>query len=254
MRKRKPALGSRTIAELLGISRNTVKKALKSDDVPTYDRQREINPDIVPFKEYICERLIIKRLRGSRVLKEIILKGYKGSKSAFYRYILEIKFETKRTFQPYETSPGEQAQFDWSPYTILIGDNLTTVYVYCCILGFSRYRIYDASTSQRQGSVFEAMENSFNEFGGVTLRVQTDNAKCFVENASKHNLKWNSRYLSFCGHYGIEPTRSLPRHPWSKGKVENPFSYLEEHFIKGNQFSSFEDFLQRLKTFQDEVE
>jgi transposase len=117
-------------------------------------------------------------------------------------------------------------------------------------LGFSRYRIYDASTSQRQGSVFEAMENSFNEFGGVTQRVQTDNAKCFVDNPSKHNFKWNQRYLAFCGHNGIEPTRSLPRHPWSKGKEENPFCYLEEHFIKGNQFSSFE---QRGQIFQDDV-
>ncbi len=60
LKKRNPSLGSRAIAELLGISRNTVKMALKSEDVPTYERQKEINPEIKPFQEYICERLVVK--------------------------------------------------------------------------------------------------------------------------------------------------------------------------------------------------
>lgn len=63
---------------------------------------------------------------------------------------------------------------------------------------------------------------------------------------------WNSRFLHLCGFYGIKPTRSIPGHPWSKGKVENPFSYLETHFITGNEFKSFEDLKDKLKQFQDE--
>ncbi len=102
-------------------------------------------------------------------------------------------------------------------------------------------------------SVFEALENSIIESGGACERLQTDNAKCFVINASKDNLVWNARYLAFCGHYGFKNTRSLPRHPWSKGKVERPFDYLEEQFIKGNNFDSFGDFISRLKNFQDKV-
>jgi transposase InsO family protein len=54
-----------------------------------------------------------------------------------------------------------------------------------------------------------------------------------------------------CGFYGIKPTRSIPSHPWSKGKVESVFSYLETHFITGNSFKSFEDLRNRLKQFQD---
>jgi hypothetical protein len=34
-----------------------------------------------------------------------------------------------------------------------------------------------------------------------------------------------------------------------KGKVENPFFYLEQHFIKGTQFLSFEDFSRKLSEF-----
>jgi len=253
LKKRNPKLGTRKIAKLLGFSRNTVKKALASDSGPEYQRPQKINPDIEPFKDYIYEMLIIKKLRGSRVLNDIRSKGFQGSKSAFYRYTKTLTQTVKKHYTPYETAPGEQAQFDWSPYTVLINGQLTRVYVFIYILGFSRFRIYEASLSKTQGAVLEALENSFIETGGVPERLQTDNDKSFVINASKDNFQWNKRYLNFCGHYGIKPTRSLPKHPWSKGKVENPFDYLEDHFIAANSFDTFPQFLQRLKQFQHQV-
>jgi len=72
-------------------------------------------------------------------------------------------------------------------------------------------------------------------------------------NSSRSNFQWNPRYLHFCGHYRIEPTRSLPAHPWSKGKVERPFYFLEQQFIIDNEFADFEEFCSRLKKFQDDV-
>jgi hypothetical protein len=75
----------------------------------------------------------------------------------------------------------------------------------------------------------------------------------FVNNGSKNNFQWNKRYLHFCGHYGFEPSRSLPSHPWSKGKVEKPFQYLEDHFIAGSNFESFEELTFKLKDFQEKV-
>jgi transposase len=253
LKKRNPALGTRTIAGLIGISRNTVKAALKNNQEPQYERKECVNDDIKPYEDYIFEALTNTRLLKSRVLEDIKSKGYKGSKSAFYRHCEKIKQTGAQTFKPYETAPACQAQFDWSPYSVVIGSMLTKVYVYSYIHGFSRWRIYESSLSETQGSVFEALENSFIESGGICERVQTDNAKCFVTNASKENFVWNRRYLAFCGHYGFQPSRSLPGHPWSKGKVERPFNFLEEHFIKGNEFESFEDFTTRLKDFQCRV-
>jgi transposase InsO family protein len=94
---------------------------------------------------------------------------------------------------------------------------------------------------------FEALEESFSELGGSRQRLQVDNARVFIDNVSVTDLRWNKRFLSFCGFYGIDPSRSLPGHPWSRGKAENPFDYLENHFITN---SSFE---RKLKTFQQEV-
>jgi transposase len=253
LKSRRPDLGSRKIAKLLGVGRNTVKRALASESAPRYNRSAKINPDIKPFADYIYQQLVVRKLRGSRVLNDIRSKGYRGSQSAFYRHMAKIRHSEHKTFEPYETGPGEQGQFDWTSYTVLIAGELTKVIVFGYVLGFSRHLIFEGSLSETQGCVLEALENSFHETGGVPQRVQTDNARVFVKNPSKEAFKWNERYLQFCGHHGIRPTRSLPGHPWSKGKVERPFAYLEDHFIQGNSFDDFGDFIKRLKEFQEQV-
>jgi len=253
LKAKNPEMSLREIGRLLDMSHHTVKSALERELPPDYQMAGRENVNLAPFKEIIFEMVNIKRFRGSRILEEIRSKGYRGGKTAFYAYLKKVKIESERHYTPYETLPGEQSQFDWSPYSILLGGQLSAVIFFSYINAFSRYQIFEASVSQNQGSVFEAMENSLIESGGVPGRIQTDNAKVFVNNASKNNFQWNQRYLHFCGHYGFEPTRSLPGHPWSKGKVEKPFQYLEDHFIAGNCFEDFEDLIKKLKAFQKTV-
>ncbi len=150
------------------------------------------------------------------------------------------------------TKAGEQMQYDWSPYVVNIAGSSVKINIHHTILSYSRYKFYDVSLNVTSSDVYTALEESFVFFGGVCDRIQVDNATCFVSNASKDNFAWNNRFLHFCGFYGIKATRSIPGHPWSKGKVENPFSYLETHFIMGNEFKNFEDLRTKLKKFQDE--
>ena len=67
IKAKNPKLGTRKIAELLGISRNTVKKALKSDGAPAYHRGViKINAYIEPFEGFIKEAFLKKHLKASR--------------------------------------------------------------------------------------------------------------------------------------------------------------------------------------------
>jgi len=254
LKARNPKMSLREIAKFLGgISHHTVKEALLQEGGPEYDTAARENDQLAPFKDVIFEMANVKRFKGSRILCEIRSKGYTGGKTALYDYLEKVKIDSQKHYTPYETGPGEQSQFDWSPYTVLIGGVLTETIFFSYINSFSRLQIFEESLSQDQGSVFEAMENSLIESGGVPGRIQTDNAKVFVTNPSKSNFQWNQRYLHFCGHYGFEPSRSLPGHPWSKGKIEKPFQYLENHFIAGSSFEDFEDLHLKLKAFQQRV-
>jgi transposase len=135
----------RAIAAMMGISRNTVRVALRRNKPPEYKRKEVINEDIAPFVDFIRESILVKKHRGSRVLEDIKSKGYGGSKSAFYRHLDGVRQSCgRKSFKPYETAPGEQAQFDWSPYTVLVADELVKVFIHTYILGYSRYRVYCA--------------------------------------------------------------------------------------------------------------
>jgi transposase len=65
----------RAIASLMGISRNTVRGALRRGQPPEYKRKEVINEDIAPFVDFIRESILVKKNRGSRVLEDIKSKG-----------------------------------------------------------------------------------------------------------------------------------------------------------------------------------
>lgn len=250
LKAKDPGISNREIAKRLNISHHTVEVALRTGVDVKYTRKEKPNPELENLREVITEMAIKKKLTGARILKEIQSKGYSGSQTTFYGFLSKIKEPATKYFTPYETAPCEQAQFDWSPYTVMIGGKLTMIYIYCYINSFSRYQILEVSTSQNQGAVLEALENSIIESEGAPERIQTDNAKVFVINASVKNFEWNQRYINFCSHYHFNPSRSLPGHPWSKGKVERGFRYIEDHFISGNQFEDFIDLYTKMKDFQ----
>jgi len=192
---------------------------------------------------------------GSRILRELRQKGYDGSQMAFYRFLNKIKAEEGRTKAciRYETLPGEQGQYDWSPYTVPIGGCLTRVVVFRFILGFSRRKCHFASLNASQASAFEGIEHGLWKFGGAPKELVVDNDHAFVINAHPAHFQWNPRFLELCGHYSMRPIACRVGNPRAKGKVERPFRDLEEQFIKGHSFESFEHFCRELERFDDEV-
>jgi len=83
--------------------------------------------------------------------------------------------------------------------------------------------------------------------------VLIDNAGAFVVDARPAHFEWNARFLELCGYYRIEPRACRVRRARTKGKVEKPFQYTENHFIKGNSWTEFDTFSRDLRRFTAEV-
>ncbi|HUS85134.1 MAG TPA: hypothetical protein VMX56_08305 [Anaerolineales bacterium] len=58
----------------------------------------------------------------SRILKDLQSKGFTGSRSALYRHIEQPQREAQntKTYQPDETRPGEQSQYDDANVMVLL--------------------------------------------------------------------------------------------------------------------------------------
>ena len=246
--------GVREIAREVGVSRQTVRRALAAESQPHYQRRPSATMKLEPYQETVRELYLSKHLIGTRILRELKAAGYEGGLSILYDYLRTLKgtaLPEKATVR-FETAPGQQGQFDWSPYTVSLGDELCQVTVYGMALGYSRRKHYTASLDERQSSIFEAIEESLWHFGGSPKQLLVDNARSFVVDASQEHFRWNAQFLELCGHYRIEPRACQPYRARTKGKIERPFSYLEEQFIKGNSWRSFEHFLEELARFERE--
>lgn len=243
----------RAIARMLGISRNTVKRALKQEDIPRYERKKLPVKVIDPFQDTIKEMLFQKKFIGTRILTEIRKKGYTGSLTTLYRFLKKIKKDPPlKTTSRYETEPVEQAQFDWTSYEVILAGKKRKAICFLTILGYSRRKYMTFSLNASLASIIEALEEAIRFFGGSPQKVLLDNAKQIViDHLSQGTVQFNETFLKLAGLYRFQPKACQLYWPRTKGKVERPFYYIDQHFIKGNEFSSLEDLIQRGHSFID---
>ena len=250
----------RRTADLLGISRNTVKKLLALSEEPVYKRT------CYPSKlDSYKEQIIIWRcdpyfFNGTRILAELKKRGYTGSIGPVYRFLRKVdedcdgQTSTKATTR-HESPPGDQAQFDWSEYQVSVGGVIQTVYCFSMILAASRKKAICFSLREDADAIYEAIQELFEDLGGVTLELLIDNPKALViqnKPRSEEEIKYNPHALLMAAHLRTELNACPCYWPRKKGKIERPFNYIEEQFIKGNQFDSMEELNRRGKEFINE--
>lgn len=248
-------LGIKAIARKLGISKHTVRRALQSDSPPEIKRKRTSFSTLQLFEKAITT-FRDQKLIGTRILHELRKLGYSGSQATLYNYLNMLKKEesTHKIKERYETQPGQQGQFDWSYYTVGLGGQLAKIVVFCLILSYSRRKFYFPSLNETQLSVFEAIEKGLWWFGGAPKELLIDNARVFINNPHPTHFTWNAHFLEFCSYYHLKPVACKIRRAQTKGKVERPFFYLENHFIKGRTFTHFEDLSRKLFDFSCELD
>ena len=256
----KKGISIRSIAKELKMSRNTVRKLLKSEEEPHY-RRSCYSSRLDPYKEQILEwRCRPYEFNGTRIYRELQARGHSGSIGPVYRYLRTInedmngRISSKATVRV-ETPPGDQAQFDWSPYQMEIGGRIRTVYCFSMILACSRKKAILFSLKDDADAIYEAIQELFETLGGVTLELLIDNPKALVlENNPKNQeeIRYNPHALLLAKHLSTELNACPCYWPRKKGKVERPFQYIEEQFVKGRAFATMEELNASAKRFIEE--
>ena len=253
--------GTRRIATKVGLGRKVVRHALEQmgrlETKQTTASRAPKSSKLDPFRELIREK-VGKDLTTSRILREIREAGYTGSRTILADHVRQVRTRPvprKKVWRRFETRPGEETQFDWSPYRVLLGGKERTVHAFAATLGFCRKIHVRFYLDERQSTLLEAHTLVFADFGGVTKRGVYDRMATVVLGTIGRDRKplWHPRFAEFCRYYGYEPYLCQVRDPDRKGKDERVFLYMERDFLRGSEFESLEDLNAKVRMWLDTI-
>jgi transposase len=235
-------LSIRAISVRLGISRNTVRAALRRDGPPVR-QERTLPSKLDPYKDYLLSRLSdYPELSAAALLDEIRALGYGGGASILKEFTYPYRQRRKEPVVRFETPPGKQAQADWSGLgRHLLGDGQRTPQLFVMVLGFSRALYAEAVWRADLESFLACHARAFAYFGGVPAEVLYDNAKVVVLERLAAGPRYNPGLLDFAGRYGFAPRLCRPYRAKTKGKVERSIGYVKDRFFVGRTFTDLED-------------
>jgi len=151
-----------------------------------------------------------------------------------------------------ETSPGRQMQYDSKEWVLSVGGNPIRLYIHEVVLSYSRKKYYTYSVSITTQDIIRAIAEGIEFFQGVPDELVIDNPKqMIITHRADGVIRYNDEFLRFCGLYGLEPNPCANYRARTKGKVERPFYYLQEHLLKGLEVEDLFQFDRLLKDFTD---
>ncbi len=244
---RAEGMGIKAIARYLGIARNTVRMAVRSERPPRYERQRKgsmvdaVEPSILELlREFpdMPATVIAERLE------------WRHSMTILRDRVAELRplFAPPDPCQRTSYRPGELAQFDlWQPdVEIPVGfGQLDKLWVIVGVAGFSRFIGAWMIPSRQAHDVLGGHLEVLRQFGAVPRRVVWDQEGAIGRWRGKE-MAFTEQFQAFRGTLGMGAQLCQRGDPEAKGLVERANGYLETSFLPGRRFEDVADFNRQL--------
>ena len=236
-----------------GLSRNTIRAALRSPGAPTYSRA-PAGSKLDPFKDEI-HRLLKNdaELPGQRVRELIAPLGFEGGKTIVNDYLREVRplFVTPRTYQRTIYRPGEICQFDvWEPKAeIAVGHGQTRqAWVVVACLGYSRAGAGAVIFSKQTPDLLFGIARCLWSLGALPETLVWDRQSGLHASGGRPTVE----FAAFCGQLCVDWHFCEPRDPQAKGVVERLQDFMERSFEPGRRFANELDFQLQLDGWFDD--
>jgi transposase len=246
-------LSMRDIHRRTGLHRDTISRAIHSDEPPVY-RRAPAGSKLDPFKAEI-HRLLGEdaTLTGQRIRELIAPLGFDGGKTIVDDYLREVRplFAAPRTFQRTVYRPGEICQFDlWQPRAeVPVGHGQTRrAWVVVACLGYSRAGAGALIFSTQIPELLFGIRRCLWSLGALPQTLVWDRQSGLHGGGGRPTVE----FAAFCGALAVDWHFCEPRDPQAKGCVERLQDFLEKSFEPGRRFANERDFQLQLDTWFSE--
>ena len=242
-------LAIKAIARRTGRDRNTIRKAIRADRPPRYERKAEAASKLDPHREQIARLLRdVDGITNTRIRELITEAGYRGAKTILDDYLRELRpiVCPKRTYQRTIYRPGELCQFDiWEPRSeIPVGrGQARRGYVVTAELGWSRAAAGALVFSRQIADLLWAMNRCLEQLGALPETVVWDREGAIHAGSGRPT----EAFASWCGQLRLGWRILEARDPESKGALERTHRFLRSSFESARSFANHLDFQDQLE-------
>ena len=233
-----------------GLSRNTIRAALRSPGPPKYERSPS-GSKLDPFRDEI-HRLLKEdpRMPGQRIRELIAPLGFDGGKTIVDDYLREVRplFVTPRTFQRTIYRPGEICQFDlWEPEAeVSVGHGQTRrAWVVAACLGYSRAGAGALIFSKQVPELLFGIRRCLWSLGALPHTLVWDRQSGLHAGGGRPTIE----FAGFCGALRVGWYFCERGDAQAKGAVERLQDFMERSFEPGRCFANELDFQPQLDTW-----
>jgi len=241
-------LSIKEIQRRTGLHRQTIRRALRSERPPRYERPARSSM-LDPFRDEV-HRLLGEepRLPGVRVRELLSELGYAGGKTIVDDYLREVRplfLPRPRTFQRTSYRPGALCQFDlWEASREIPVESGQTRrgYVVVGCLPYSRAGAGALVFSKEAPDLLYGIGRCLGRLGALPETLVWDREGALHAGGGHPTAS----FAGFCGELRVGWRFLEPHDPQSKGVVERLQGYLETSFEPGRSFVGERDFQQQL--------
>ena len=246
-------VGKREIARLLGISRQSIRRVLQSNSsiVPRIERAEKA----ASFRQQILELLPYMKGNLVRVHEELLASGATLSYPALTAFCRRegIGHEPIVPVGRYEFAPGEEMQHDTSPHEVIVGGRKFKAQTASATLCYSRMLFFEILPTFQRFDCKVFLTDAVRYINGATQRVMIDNTHVVVLRGSGRTMEPVPEMDAFAQRLGFRFVAHEIGDANRSARVERPFHFIENNFLVGRTFSSWDDLNSQARQWCDRV-
>lgn len=234
----------RQIARDTGHSKNTIRKALRSQFIGYRPRVRQPYPVLGPYLEIIDSWLKAdkespkkQRHTARRIYHRLQYEhGYQGSEGTVRHYVRDAKIrlglKTDNVFIPSDPELGREAEVDWGNCHAVLADELVKLKMFCMRSKGSGKHFVQCYPCERQQALLEGHIQAFAFFNGIFSTLIYDNLTTAVLKVLRgKDRRLQEGFAKFMAYYSFTPRFCNIAKGNEKGGVEGLVGYARRNYM-----------------------
>jgi transposase len=243
----------RQIARLMSVARISVKRVIRSESTVPPAILRPEKAD--PYRQEILH--LYGECKGNlvRVHEELLLSGADLSYPTLTAFCRRhhIGQKPKVPAGQYHFEPSQEMQHDTSPHRVHMGGKLQPVQTASAVLCYSRMLFFQFYPRFRRFECKIFLTEALKYFDGSPGVAMIDNTHVVVLRGTGIDMIPVPEMAAFSERYGFKFRAHAIGNANRSGRVERPFSFIENNFLAGRKFTDWNDLNRRAREWCDQV-